>query len=123
MLFVCLGGDKSLRWRRTKSGVGARASKAVCGNHSGGSLFVYRPCFQKGCMKLPIHTYTKEPTLITLVMVGSLYAVAILTGKVSIYQTNRPYSRRDHDGQKERLGLQIYCKFARQYVNCEATSL
>ena len=36
---------------------------------------------------------------------------------------NRPYSRRGHDGQKERLGLQIYCKFARQYVNCDATSL
>ena len=30
---------------------------------------------------------------------------------------NRPYSRRGHDGQKERLGLQIYRKFARQYVN------
>ena len=36
---------------------------------------------------------------------------------------NRPYSRRGHDGQKERLGLQIYRKFARQYVNCDATSL
>ena len=37
--------------------------------------------------------------------------------------TNRPYSRRGHDGQKERLGLQIYRKFARQYVNCDVTSL
>ena len=36
---------------------------------------------------------------------------------------NRPYSRRGHDGQKERLGLQIYRKFARQYVNCDVTSL
>ena len=36
---------------------------------------------------------------------------------------NRPYSRRGHDGQKERLGLQIYRKFARQYVNYDATSL
>ena len=36
---------------------------------------------------------------------------------------NRPYSRRGHDGQKERLGLQIYHKFARQYVNCDATPL
>ena len=33
-----------------------------------------------------------------------------------------PYSRRGHDGQKERLGLQIYRKFARQYVNCDVTS-
>ena len=30
---------------------------------------------------------------------------------------NRPYSRRGHDGQKERLGLQIYCKF----LNCDNT--
>ena len=37
--------------------------------------------------------------------------------------TNRPNSRRGHDGQKERLGLQIYRKFARQYVNCDVTSL
>ena len=36
---------------------------------------------------------------------------------------HRPYSRRGHDGQKERLGLQIYRKFARQYVHCDATSL
>ena len=36
---------------------------------------------------------------------------------------NRPYSRRGHDGQKERLGLQIYRKFARQYVNCDVTAL
>ena len=37
--------------------------------------------------------------------------------------TLRPNSRRGHDGQTERLGLQIYRKFARQYVNCDATSL
>ena len=36
---------------------------------------------------------------------------------------NRPYSRRGHDGQKERLGWQIYRKFARQYVNHDVTSL
>ena len=36
---------------------------------------------------------------------------------------NRPYSSRGHDGQKERLGLQIYRKFARPYVNCDVTSL
>ena len=36
---------------------------------------------------------------------------------------NRPYSRRGHDGQKERLGLQIYRKFAHQYINCDVTSL
>ena len=35
---------------------------------------------------------------------------------------NRPYSRSGHDGQKERLGWQIYCKFARQYVNSIVTS-
>ena len=35
---------------------------------------------------------------------------------------NRPYSRRGHDGQKERLGWQIYRKFARQYVNSIVTS-
>ena len=39
------------------------------------------------------------------------------------YNCNRPYSRRGHDGQKERLGLQIYRTFARQYVNCDVTSL
>ena len=39
------------------------------------------------------------------------------------HHDNRPYSRRGHDGQKERLGLQIYRKFARQYVNCDVTSL
>ena len=39
------------------------------------------------------------------------------------YRVNGPYSRRGHDGQKERLGLQIYRKCARQYVNCDATSL
>ena len=37
--------------------------------------------------------------------------------------TNIPYSLRGHDGQKERLVLQIYRKFARQYVNCDVTSL
>ena len=37
-------------------------------------------------------------------------------------RSNRPYSRRGHDGQKERLGLQIYRKFARQYVNSIVTS-
>ena len=36
---------------------------------------------------------------------------------------NRPYSRRGNDGQKERLGLQIFRKCARQYVNCDVTSL
>ena len=36
---------------------------------------------------------------------------------------NRPYSRRGHDGQKARLGWQIYRKFARQYVNRDITSL
>ena len=35
---------------------------------------------------------------------------------------NRPYSRRGHDGQKERLGWQIYPKFARQCVNSIVTS-
>ena len=35
----------------------------------------------------------------------------------------RAYSRRGHDGQKEGLGLQIYRKFARQYVNGDVTSL
>ena len=46
-------------------------------------------------------------------------------GNVSdlVLARNRPYSRRGHDGQKERLGLQIYRKFARQYVNCDVTSL
>ena len=39
------------------------------------------------------------------------------------YTRNRPYSRRGHDGQKERLGLHIYRKCARQYVNCDVTSL
>ena len=48
-----------------------------------------------------------------------------LKNEVTIYvlSANRPYSRRGHDGQKERLGLQIYRNFARQYVNCDATSL
>ena len=45
-----------------------------------------------------------------------------LTG-MFLQHTNRPYSRRGHDGQKERLGLQIYRKFARQFVNCDVTSL
>ena len=35
---------------------------------------------------------------------------------------NRPYSRHGYDGQKERLGWQIYRKFARQYVNSIVTS-
>ena len=35
---------------------------------------------------------------------------------------HRPYSRRGHDGQKERLGWQMYRKFARQYVNSIVTS-
>ena len=39
-----------------------------------------------------------------------------------IFAMNRPYSRRGHDGQKERLGWQIYRKFARQYVNSIVTS-
>ena len=42
---------------------------------------------------------------------------------IAIKSINRPYSRRGHDGQKDRLGLQIYRKFARQYVNCDVTSL
>ena len=33
------------------------------------------------------------------------------------------HRRRGHDEQKERLGLQIYRKFARQCVNCDVTSL
>ena len=41
----------------------------------------------------------------------------------SLSQFNRPYSRRSHDEQKARLGRQIYRKFARQYVNCDVTSL
>ena len=48
---------------------------------------------------------------------------SVSLSKVHSCYSNRPYSRRGHDGQKERLGLQIYCKFARQYVNCDVTSL
>ena len=52
----------------------------------------------------------------------SYRCVAALTCAL-LFLCNRPYSRRGHDGQKERLGLQIYHKFARQYVNSDVTPL
>ena len=58
--------------------------------------------------------------------IGRYYIIGWYTINSSHLATslhNRPYSRRGHDRQKERLCLQIYRKFARQYVNCDVTSL
>ena len=47
----------------------------------------------------------------------------VITSRVQeAVKGNIPYSRRGHDGRKERLGWPIYRKCARQYVNSIVTS-
>ena len=85
-------------------------------------------------MRIVLHTIQALNCGFSSVLVNTsdIDVIVILIRQLSCFETiiaecktteNRPYSRRGHDGQKERLGLQIYCKFARQYVNCDATSL